>query len=86
MSPEVMKHTWVTFCNTTTAVVCCAESDPFCWCFLQPTVQFSLAVRLSGTGLEGIVQTETEASKGKCCVTGGGADTLNMLEQYSPAS
>lgn len=86
MSPEVMKHTWVTFCNTTTAVVCCAESDPFGWCFLQPTVQFSLAVRLSGTGLEGIVQTETEASKGKCCVTGGGADTLNMLEQYSPAS
>lgn len=81
-----MKQIWVTFCNITTAVVCSAGSNPFCWPFLQLTVPSSLAVRPSGTGLEGIVQTEKEASKGKCCLTGGGADTLNMLEQYSSAS
>lgn len=86
MSVEITKHIWVTLCNITTAVVCSTESDPFCWHFLQLTVQFSLAVCLSGTGLEGIVQTEKEARKGKCCVTRGGADTLNMLEQYSSAS
>lgn len=86
MSTEVMKHIWVTFCNITTAVVCSAESEPFCWHFLQLTVQFSLAVHMSGTGLYGTVQTEEEVSKGKCCVIGGGADTLNMLEQYSSAS
>lgn len=81
-----MKHIWVTLCNITTAVICSAESDPFCCCFLQWTAQFNLAVRLSRAGLEGIVQTEKEASKGKCCVTSGGADMLNMLEQYSSAS
>lgn len=86
MSTEVMKHVWVTFCNITTAVVCSAESEPFCWHFLQLTVQFSLALGMSGTGLDGTVQTEKKVSKGKCCVIGGGADTLNMLEQYSSAS
>lgn len=81
-----MKHIWGTFCNIIIAVICSTESEPFCWHFLQLTVQLSPAVCLSGTGLEGIVQAEKEARESKCCVTGGGADKLNMLEQYISAS
>lgn len=85
MSTEVLKQIWVIFCNAT-AIVCSAGSNPSHWPFLQLIVLLSLAVCLSGPGLQAIVQTEKEASKGKCCVTGGGADRLNMLEQYSSAS
>lgn len=55
--------------------------DPFCsWqsCWVWLYVCQGLAWRYH-TNWEG-------TSKGKCCVTGGGADTLNMLEQHSSAS